>query len=84
MKEASLNEYEPHPIAYEAQRWVARYLGDIKNLCLAKESLASAALSGNRSAEIMLSTINRLLNSEPVSDRYLLGLAWFLRGLKDD
>lgn len=53
------------------------------NTMLLQESLASTALSGNRSAEIMSETLRRLLNGEPVSDRYLLGLAWFLRNWKD-
>jgi hypothetical protein len=41
-----------------------------------KEALASTALSGNRLAEISLGTIDRLAKGQPVSDRYLLGLAW--------
>jgi len=41
-----------------------------------KEALASTALSGNRLAEICMGTIDRLAKGEPVSDRYLLGLAW--------
>lgn len=82
MTEKSLNENEPHPIAFEAQRWVAEYLSDPKVLFMVKESLASSALADNRAAEIMLSTLERLLNSRSVSDRYLLGLAWFLRGIE--
>jgi len=41
-----------------------------------KEALASTALSGNRLAETCMGTIDRLAKGEPVSDRYLLGLAW--------
>ena len=86
MPEATLKEGEPHPTAYDAQQWVAKYLADPTTLYRVKECLASCALADNRGADVMLSTLNRLLNSEPVSDRYILGLAWFLRGLeeKDD
>ena len=44
-----------------------------------KESLASTAIEGNRLAEICLGTIERLEKGQPVSDRYLLGLCWFLK-----
>ena len=84
MTEVSLEENEPHPIAFSAQKWVAKYLSDPRVLFRVQESLASTALSGNRSAEIMLITLRRLLNSEPVSDRYLLGLAWFLKELDNE
>jgi len=83
MKEISLNEGEPHPVAFSAQQWVAKYLADPKTLFKVQESLASCAMSENRAADIMLSTLDRLLDSQPVSDRYLLGLAWFLRNLDE-
>jgi hypothetical protein len=49
-----------------------------------QESLASCALEGNRLAEICGETLRRLLAHEPVSDRYLLGLAWYVRDYMDD
>lgn len=42
------------------------------------EAMASVALSGNRPAEICSETARRILSGEPVSDRYILGLAWNL------
>lgn len=76
--ESSLREGEPHPIARNAQLWVAKYVA-MNPMVI--ESIASCALSNNRTAEICHSTLTRLLNGEPVSDRYLLGLAWFLKEL---
>ena len=83
MIEISLADGEPHPIAYQAQRWVGAYLSDPATLFRVREALASSALANNYCAEIMLTTLDRLLASKPVSDRYLLGLAWFLKGLDD-
>jgi hypothetical protein len=40
------------------------------------EAFASCAIEGNRLAEVCSETLNRLLNSQPVSDRYILGLAF--------
>ena len=77
--ENSLNEGEPHPMAYDAQRWVAKY---VANNPMIIESIASCALTDNRTAQICHSTLIRLLNSEPVSDRYILGLAWFLKNIE--
>lgn len=41
-----------------------------------QESFSSCAIDGNRLAEVCSETISRLINNQPVSDRYLLGLAW--------
>lgn len=38
------------------------------------ESLSSLALSENRLSEVCSETLRRLMNDEPVSDRYLMGL----------
>jgi len=73
----TLKPGEVHPMAHEANRLVSGYLL-IHDVLILKEAMASCALSGNRTAEICLGTLNRLLNKEPVSDRYLMGLALFL------
>jgi hypothetical protein len=52
-------------------------------LLLYREALASCAIEGNRMAEVCLGTLNRLLEHQPVSDRYLLGLAWYLKTLEE-
>ena len=74
----NLNPGEPHPSAVFALEW----LRDL-DLLMWRESLASNAIEGNRSAEICLETLRRLLENEPVSDRYLLGLAWFIKDCKE-
>lgn len=71
---------EPHPAAFSAREWLAGQ--DSIWLLSWVEALASTALAGNRSAQICGETLQRLLHQEPVSDRYLLGLAWFLRSQK--
>lgn len=71
---------EPHPAARNAQIWLSKYLSqNPKRLMILEESLASTALAGNRMAEVCLGTLKRLLSSQPVSDRYVLGLAWFIK-----
>jgi hypothetical protein len=82
MNEATLAEHEHHPAADSAMDWYRQL--PIKDLMIAKEAIASTALSGNRLAEICMSTLNRLEVGEPVSDRYLLGLCWLLRDLQDN
>lgn len=49
-----------------------------------KESIYSTALSGNKLANYCVGTIERLAAGEPVSDRYLLGLAWLVRSIAED
>lgn len=78
-KEYTLKDTEFHPAAADAMEWFKEYqIADTKNWMMMKEAIFSTALSGNRMSEIMSSTINRLDAGEPVSDRYLLGLCWFL------
>lgn len=79
MTEATLKLGEFHPMAPSALEYVN------ENMTLMDvESLASCAIEGNRAAEICMSTYNRLEKGEPVSDRYVLGLAWMIRGLRDE
>jgi len=78
MSEATLEIGEVHPMAPNAMKFVK------ENITMMDiESIASCAIEGNRTAEICLSTYNRLERGEPVSDRYLLGLAWFIKELRD-
>lgn len=70
---------EPHPAAFDARRYIAELPFD--HAIIARESLASTALSGSMLADLCLETWRRLDNAEPVSDRYLLGLAWTIRQL---
>ena len=77
----TLRPGEPHPAAYPAFRWIEHIPLADKMLALA--SFNSCAIEGNRIAEVCAETLRRLLAGEPVSDRYLLGLAWMLREMED-
>jgi len=71
---------ETHPAAHSAFTFV-------KEKLLTKpmwiEAIASTALSGDRMAEIYYETARRIMAGEPVSDRYLLGLAWMFNMLEN-
>jgi hypothetical protein len=74
---------EPHPAARVAFAWVREYLlADATRAAMLLESFASNAIEGNRLAEICGETLRRVMASEPVSDRYLLALAWTLRDME--
>lgn len=70
---------EPHPSARDALRYVAE-LGCMRQSTL-MESFSSCAIDGNRFAEVCGETLRRVMHREPVSDRYILGLAWAIRGM---
>lgn len=77
--EYSLAENEPHPSALTAFVWLKRFqLEHFTEWAMLVESIHSSALSDNRTAQILSSTLERLENGQPVSDRYLLGLVWFV------
>lgn len=78
----TLNLGEYHPAADIAMRYIKKYLASHNEFKLI-EALASAALSGNRLADIAGETLFRVLNKQPVSDRYLMGLAWVLWELEE-
>lgn len=82
-KEATLKEGEAHPAAYIALHYLNKKKLDIKDWLMIQEAIASTALSGNRTADICLSTLKRLEKGEPVSDRYLMGLAWQIYQLEN-
>ena len=68
---------EPHPAAEIARRIV----NDTPITATQLEAVASCALSGNRLAQVCWGTMERIRKGEPVSDRYLMGLALFLMEL---
>lgn len=77
---SELREKEYHPAAESALVWFKEWqLADLQRYMMVREAIASTALSGNRLAEIANGTLERLDKGEPVSDRYLLGLCWFLK-----
>ena len=73
---------EPHPAAATAKRYLEQNFTHAE-LLMWLEGFCSCSIEGNRSAEICAATLRRLLNGEPVSDRYLLGLAWTMRDCKE-
>ena len=78
-KEHTLRADEYHPSADSAMQWFNEFVStEPEKWFTMKESIYSSALSGNRLAEILSSTITRIDEGQPVSDRYLLGLTWFL------
>lgn len=81
--ELQLGEY--HPSADDAMKWFKEQeLLNFDKMAMLTEAIYSTALSGNRSAEVMAGTLDRLREGKPVSDRYLLGLCWFLRDSIDN
>lgn len=72
----TLDDKEPHPAAGMAREYIAKL--PPATLAMLQESFASCAIEGNRLAEVCGETLRRLLNSEPVSDRYLMGLYAFV------
>lgn len=75
---------EAHPAAQDAYGWLLSFLrqSDLEAFTWI-ETFGALALSGNRLAEVCLSTLRRLVDGNPVSDRYLLGLAWTLRTVEE-
>lgn len=80
----TLLEGQPHPAARDAQQWLRKRLGrDPVDTLRLQESFASVGLSGNATSEVCSETLRRILDGEPVSDRYLLGLAWTIRSMDE-
>lgn len=77
-----LGEREPHPSASRALAWI-RENYTMAELRMILETYSSLAIDGNGLAEVCAETLRRLLHNKPVSDRYLLGLAWELRDIKE-
>ena len=68
---------EFHPAARLAYRWLKGLMVTSPEAYVQiRTALSIAAEDGNRQAQICMGTIQRLKDSKPVSDRYLLGLAW--------
>jgi hypothetical protein len=72
---------EPHPSALSAVQWIRSL--PFERVAIHLESFASSAIEGNRFADICHETLRRFVSGEPVSDRYILGLAWALREMED-
>ena len=73
----TLRPDEYHPAADSAKDYLSTLSAE--QLCMWQEVFASTALSGNRLAQVCSETLNRLLTGLPVSDRYILGLAFVIK-----
>lgn len=73
---------EPHPASLTALEYLKTI--PFSDLYQYLEAFSSCAIEGNRLGEICAETLNRLLKKDPVSDRYLLGLAWTIRDMKEN
>lgn len=73
----TLKPGEYHPGADIAMTYIRAFLAKHDG-GMTLEALSSVGLSGCRSSEICAETLRRVLFQEAVSDRYLMGLAWFL------
>ena len=80
-KRGTLKEGEPHPAAQSAKEYVAS-LG-FEKLTMYMEAYSSCAIENNRLGEICAETLDRLMKGQPVSDRYVLGLAWNLKRMEE-
>jgi len=79
MTRGTLQEGEPHPAAMDALGFVRSI--PFEKQCLLQGALSSCAIEGNRMAEICSETFRRVVENKPVSDRYILGLAWYLKNI---
>lgn len=78
----TLEPTEPHPMAWAAGKYIKSIpLTELQSIL---EAMSSCALTGNRTAGIIGETLRRFIHGEMVSDRYLLGLAWYLKELKNE
>ena len=77
----TLREGEFHPSAHIAMAYLK---SNPLRMYKWQEPLASCALAGNRLAQVSCETLRRVLNGEPVSDRYLMGLAWMVWEMEND
>jgi hypothetical protein len=77
-----LKDGEAHPATVDALRYLnALSFEERQNFLLLFSSLA---IEGNRLAEVCYGTLQRLIDGEPLSDRYLLGLAWEINSIKKE
>ena len=77
----TLDLNEPHPSAHSALEYI-QGLG-YEKLTMYQESYSSCAIEGNRLAEICSETLHRILIGQPISDRYVLGLAWSIKNMEE-
>ena len=72
---------ENHPATHAAAEWL-RAQSPV-DLAMWQEAFASNAIEGNRLAELCGETLRLFLAGQPIGERYLLALAWTMRGDSD-
>lgn len=77
MTDDTLDTGEAHPSSHTALYYINMH--KLKWM----EPIYSCALTDNRTAQIAAGTLRRLESKLPVSDRYLMGLAWFIYELEE-
>ncbi len=82
VERGTLESGEPHPSAQNALDYL-KNLG-VEKLSIYLESFSSCSIEGNRLGEICSETLNRIINGKPVSDRYVMGLAWSIRNMEEN
>lgn len=78
---SELKRGEAHPASYYAREWILNNY-TIDELFIMLEAMSSCAIEGNKEASICADTLDRMLTSKPCSDRYIMGLAWYLHKMK--
>jgi len=78
----SLKDGEAHPAAFAALQYLEALSFEERQDFLL--TFSSLALEGNRLAEVCYGTLRRIIDGEPVSDRYALGLAWEIKSIRSD
>lgn len=78
----TLKPGEFHPAASAAMVYIRSI--PIQKLYMYLEAFSSCAIESNRLSEICSETLNRIMNNQPVSDRYLLGLAWTIKTMEEE
>ena len=75
-----INVKKPHPMVYDAKA----YLLELKHkLPVYAEVLSLCSSNGNELARVCSETMESFLTGKPVADRYLLGLAWYIRNSEE-
>lgn len=72
----TIRKGEYHPSADTAMAYIRSI--PLSELYTWLEAFSSCAIEDNRLGEICAETLNRVIKGEPISDRYLLGLAFFI------
>jgi len=81
LERGTLKKGELHPSTSDAMGYIKSFT--YAQLCMYLESFSSCAIEGNRLAEICACTLNRYIEGDNISDRYILGLSWALRNMED-